>query len=304
MKILIIGATGLVGWYMWRHICRSRTHQAVGTYHQYRDVFGELPEQSLIRMDLGDLDNTKALILAIKPDMIVLAGGITHVDAIEDQKGQSWRINVEGTKAVVDAANQANCQKLVFISSDYVFDGKNGPYSESSLPNPINEYGRLKLLAEHYVLSAHEGLPLVIRTCGVFGSALKGVNFAQRLIDTVTEKGFKGPYQVVNDQFGTPTYAGDVVEAIMQYAEGSLSSRRKLLHVVGDSFCSRLEFAQLILEGYNNAFKELVQGIPTAEMNQRAIRPKRAGLISDVRALQPLDKSIQRFLRDCREPIP
>ena len=168
MKRLVVGASGMLGQELMATIAG-----AFGT------CFRNSNDGKLIKLDLSDHEQAKSLIAAIKPDVIYLCAAMTNVDDCERNPSQSHRVNVWGAKGVADGA--ATCgAKVVYISSDYVFDGtKDGPYEDDDLPNPINEYGRQKMAAEHYILSRCEK-PLIIRTSTLYGKGEQG--FVSRVL--------------------------------------------------------------------------------------------------------------------------
>jgi dTDP-4-dehydrorhamnose reductase len=170
---------------------------------------------------------------------------------------------------VIQAANQVGA-KLVYFSTDYIFDGKNGPYKEDHPANPVCEYGRQKLYAEHLIATLAEDF-LILRTTGVYGWERQGKNFIYRLMSVL---GAGQTLTVPADQLGSPTYAPNFVRAVVELA---LTTHRQVFHVAGMEVANRYEFAleaarALKLNG------DLIQPVSTAELGQTAPRPLQAGL--------------------------
>ena len=195
VKTLVVGASGMLG----RELMRLHP-KASGTC--FRNNTG-----NLIKLDLADFEQAKTMVSAIKPELIFLCAAETNVDECERNPDATHRINVWGAKGIADAAREAN-SRLVYISSDYVFDGKKDqPYTESDLLNPINNYGRQKLAAEHYILSRCNH-PLIVRTSTLYGKSDKG--FIHRLLRTVGN----GAKLKVSGNVVTPTSARDLATVL------------------------------------------------------------------------------------------
>lgn len=215
-------------------------------------------------MDITDAQATMNKIKAIQPTVIFHCAAYTAVDKAEDEgKELDGKINVDGTKNVVLAAEAVGAT-LIYISTDYVFDGtkKDGKYATDDQVNPQNEYGRTKLLGEKAV-QAIMSKYYIIRTSWVFGQY--GHNFIftmQRLAkehDTLT---------VVNDQFGRPTWTRTLAE-FMTYLVMN-SAPNGIYHLSNDNSCSWHEFAQEILKDAD----VIVNPVNSKEFPQKATRPQ------------------------------
>ena len=215
-------------------------------------------------MDITDAQATMNKIKAIQPTVIFHCAAYTAVDKAEDEgKESDGKINVDGTKNVVLAAEAVGAT-LIYISTDYVFDGtkKDGEYATDDQVNPQNEYGRTKLLGEKAV-QAIMSKYYIIRTSWVFGQY--GHNFIftmQRLAkehDTLT---------VVNDQFGRPTWTRTLAE-FMTYLVMN-SAPNGIYHLSNDNSCSWHEFAQEILKDAD----VIVNPVNSKEFPQKATRPQ------------------------------
>lgn len=221
MKVLILGATGLLGKALVREWIGDDV-LAMGS----RDV------------DIRDSSKVREIVEKARPDWIVLAAAYTDVDGCESNSELAFSVNRDGAVNVAQAARQAGA-KLIFLSSDYVFDGKKtSPYEVDDMRNPQGVYGRSKAEAEVKLV---EILPncCIARTSWVFG--IGGRCFP----DTILRLAANRPaLDVVNDQRGCPTYTVDLSRAIIQLCRQNASG---VVHVTDADDCSWFEFAKEII---------------------------------------------------------
>jgi len=258
---LVIGASGQIGAHLLRQL-QQVGQSASGTF--YRS-----PRPGLFPLDLREEESVFALVRRLEPRVIYLPAGFTNVDQCEVDPGSAYAINVLGTWHAIRAANLVQA-RVVFFSSDYVFDGASGPYAEDEPPRPLSEYGRQKVLGELGVaLNVRDYL--IVRTTVVYGWEEQGKNFVQRLVASLQErKRVRVPY----DQIGSPTYAPNLAAAVVELATSGAAG---LFHIAGPERVSRYEFARAAAE----AFKldpALIEPVSTPELAQPAPRPLQAGL--------------------------
>lgn len=258
---LVVGGSGQVGEHLLRCL-RAVGQEVVGTCHEH-------PISGLYSLDLREKAAVAALVDRVRPEVIYLPAGLTNVDYCELYPALAYAINVLGTSYVVHAANGVGA-RLVYFSSDYVFDGQNGPYRETDLANPISEYGRQKLLSEHYI-ALHSHDYLIVRTTGVYGWESQGKNFVQRLVHSLKEG---KRVRVPHDQVGSPTYAPNLAEAVIEL--GTAESRG-LLHVAGSKTVGRYDFALAAARAFD-LDPDLIEPVSTQELGQAAPRPLRGGM--------------------------
>ncbi|MBI2029076.1 dTDP-4-dehydrorhamnose reductase [Candidatus Gottesmanbacteria bacterium] len=264
MKTLIIGASGLVGGALY-HQFRKKSHQVVGTYNTYKvDPF--------ISLDITNKEQAEKTIADFGPDVVLSPAAFAHVDKCEQEPQLCRLVNVNGIKNLIDTIRNINTQ-FVFFSTDYVFDGKSGPYKEEDRTNPINLYGKLKLEVEEYIKD-HLDRYLIIRTANVFGWERQNKNFVVNLISK-NKRGEK--MRIVNDQFGSPTYAPQLAQAIYCLVS---DSRTGLYHVAGRSVIDRYSFALEVADVFD-LDKSLISSITTSQLGQKVPRPQKGGLIID-----------------------
>lgn len=215
-------------------------------------------------LDITDADKTMDYITQLKPEVIFHCAAYTAVDKAEEEgKELDEKINVDGTKNVALAAKAVNA-KLVYISTDYVFDGKkkDEEYQENDPTNPLNEYGRTKLLGEQAVQEILEDY-YIIRTSWVFG--IYGHNFVftmQRLAETHDR------LTVVNDQFGRPTWTRTLAEFMLYVIENQ--APYGIYQLSNKNSCSWYEFAKEILKKTDVE----VAPVTSEEYPQKAVRPQ------------------------------
>lgn len=197
------------------------------------------------------------------PDVVLHAAAYTKVDLAEDEgRSQNWQVNVEGTKNIADAVKKYNA-KLVFISTDYVFDGMNvEKYKENAPVNPQNAYGRAKLAGE-LAISESEADAYIVRTSWVFGE------FGNNFVYTMQRLAKNHPkLTVVNDQMGRPTWTRTLAEFMLHLIE--TNSEYGIYHLSNENTATWYEFAKEILK--TSSVK--ITPVTSSEFPQKAYRPK------------------------------
>ena len=261
---LIIGASGQVGEHLFR-AARDAGFEASGTHHSR-------PVPGMQWLDICDQTEVQSLILKLPPAVVYLPASLSNVDYCELHPEEGYATNVVGVRNIVKTVNDVGA-KLVYFSSDYVFDGKNGPYYEDDPANPICEYGRQKLISEHYV-ALHARDYLIVRTTVVYGWERQGKNFLYRLLNTLKAG---QTLRVPVDQVGNPTYAPNLARAVVELA---LSDAVGVYHVVGPERVNRYEFACEAASVFK-LDRNLIQPVATSELGQTAPRPLNAGMVVD-----------------------
>ncbi|MDD5344049.1 MAG: SDR family oxidoreductase [Smithella sp.] len=260
---LVIGSAGLIGEHL-MHTSINKGLNIVGTDFTYKDP--------AIFIDIRRKNSIQTVLEKNKPNIIFLPAAIPNVDYCELNPSESYYTNVEGVCNVVTAANIIGA-KLVYFSSDYIFDGKSGPYSEEDPANPVNEYGKQKLIAEHYI-ALHSNNYLIIRTTVVYGWERQGKNFICRLLKTLQNKNI---LKVPVDQMGNPTYAPNFAEAIIELVSNGIAG---IYHIAGQDRINRYDFACEAAKIFG-LDTEFIQPILTSDLGQPALRPLDAGMKVD-----------------------
>jgi dTDP-4-dehydrorhamnose reductase len=236
--------------------CAARDHEVVGL--------------ARAELDVTDADAVEAAIDRHRPDAVVNAAGWTDVDGAEGAEGAAMRVN-DTAAALLASAAAAIGAKVLYVSSDYVFDGAKGrPYVESDLPGPISAYGRSKQAGETSVAVANPR-HFVVRSAWLFGT--RGANF----VETMLRLGSEQPeVLVVSDQVGSPTYTRHLAEGIALLIEGDEFG---IHHLAGAGSCSWFEFAQEIFD--QAGLESRVMAGTTEMLARKAPRPANSVLGSE-----------------------
>jgi dTDP-4-dehydrorhamnose reductase len=269
MRILITGCNGLLG---------QKLVELAPIHHE---LFGlDLADQGLV-MDgssyySGSIVDRKPLLRIAqetKPDWILNAAAYTDVDGAESERELCWNVNVSGVENVVYVARKCRA-KVVHISTDYIFDGKDGPYDEEAVPNPLGFYGRSKLAGEN-VLKISPVPYAIARTMVLYGT---GKNLRPNFVTWLIEQLQDGNrVNVVNDQFGNTTLVDELAAGIW-----SIVRKRKLgvFHIAGSEIVDRFTFAEKIAHVFDLEAL-LINPISTEDLSQAAPRPMISGLKVD-----------------------
>lgn len=214
-------------------------------------------------LDITDRDLVFSKLAERKPDVIFHCAAYTAVDKAEDEaKELNWKVNVEGTKNVADAAAEIGA-RLVYISTDYVFDGtKETEYEVDDATNPKNEYGKSKLAGEEAVRSALENY-YIIRTSWVFGEYGHNFVYTMRNLAKTHDQ-----LTVVDDQFGRPTWTNTLANFMVYAIDNRVPFGTYQLS--NDDSCNWYEFASAILKDTSTK----VSPVTSAEYPQKAYRPR------------------------------
>jgi dTDP-4-dehydrorhamnose reductase len=262
-RILVVGASGQVGTQVLRLLPPGT---AIPTSRH-----AEKP--GWMTLDLATVSEADAdeLVRRFEIAAIYCTGAMTHVDGCESTPELARRINCEGP-AILAASAAKRGARFVYFSTDYVFNGQNGPYAEDAPGDPICAYGSSKWQGELAVRDAHP-TALVIRTTTVYGPDLNGRNFLYSLRKGLADT---KPFRVPADQISTPTYNLDLAAAVVALAE---SGAQGVFHVAGPDVVSRLEFARRAVVAMGLDPANLL-GVSTADLVQIAARPLRGGLLT------------------------
>ena len=226
-------------------------------------------DQNEFALDITQKERTVETIVRLHPFCVVHTAAETNVDLCESDHEHARRINVEGTANIAEGCIKMGA-KMIFISTDYVFDGTKGNYSEIDQPNPISFYGLTKLEAERIVA---ETLPeaLIVRTSVLYGWHPSKLNFA-----TWTLKGLQEheTLRIVRDHINSPTFAENLAYAIRMAIE---RKSRGILHIAGSERISRFEFARKIAQKFHLDERLLIP-VEMRDLNWVARRPRDSSL--------------------------
>jgi len=285
-RILVVGAKGMLG----------------------RDLMGILDssfsKDEIIGWDIEEMDIQKedesiTKIEKLRPEILIHIAAYTDVDGCELDKEKAFAVNAEGTRHVALAASKCHT-KMVYLSTDYVFDGeKREPYLENDSPHPLNVYGHSKLKGEQYVQEWVKD-SLIIRTQWLYGPF--GRNFVDSILRQAREK---DALSIVNDQIGSPTYTADLAKAISGLIQ---FDARGIFHVANSDLCTWYTFGRAILK-LSGVNRVRVVPISSKELARPAARPsysalncqkleKETGL-----TMRPWSEALKDYLSTYRQPL-
>jgi dTDP-4-dehydrorhamnose reductase len=262
---LIVGASGQVGY----HLALAAERRGLpwsGTFHANA-------RPGLQALDLCDPVAVMQLVRAVKPAYVLAPAAVANVDRCELHARTAYEVNVLGTGRLVEAANEVGAV-IVYFSSDYIFDGMDGPYEEHAPANPISQYGLQKLSAEH-LIAQWAAESLVVRTTVVYGPEPQRKNFVYRMLAALRDG---QEIAVPVDQVGTPTYAPALADAVFDLLAAGV---RGVINVAGRELVRRDEFARAVATAFGEN-PTLVRAMPTSALRQPARRPLNGGLCSDL----------------------
>ena len=264
MKFLVTGVSGQLGHDIVKELInRGYTNYIAPTVKE---------------MDITDKIVVENIMSSYKPDVIFHCAAYTAVDKAEENKEICYNVNVNGTKNIVEAAKK-NGAKVVYISTDYVFDGsKVDIYVEVDKTNPINYYGYTKLCGEKLVEELDKYL--IVRISWAFG--INGNNFIKTMLNLSETK---NKLSVVSDQIGSPTYTEDLSKLLIDMVE---RNKTGLFNATNQGYCSWYEFAKYIFEINNKDV--IVDPILTKDYKTIAKRPLNSRLSKDKLELEGLNR--------------
>ena len=267
-RILITGANGMLGQRTIFNLALAKNYELLGVSLEDEAVFSNVDYKCV---DLTNRDDFKQVVYNFCPDFIINTAAFTNVDLSETERETAWKVNVKGVEYVAEAARVIDAH-VIHISTDYVFDGKRGPYSEKSRTNPLGYYGRTKLASEN-VLKTSGVFNTIIRTNVLFGIADSRPDFVRWVVSSLRAG---KEIRIVTDQINNPTFIDDLVQAISKIIE---FKKYGLYNIGGREFLSRYDFTIKIAD-YFQLDKSLIKKIVTEDLNQPAKRPLKSGLLT------------------------
>lgn len=286
-RIVVLGGTGLVGNALVRAWKSGGAEEvAAATYRAH-------PASGFLQLDMRDEARVRRVLGEFRPQWVAVPAANPFVDYCELHPEETRAVNVAGTLNVARACRELGA-RMVFFSSDYVFDGKKGVYTEDDPPSPINEYGRQKAQTEEGVLKT-DPRNLVIRTSGAYGWQWEHKNFVLQIRRRL---GAGESMRVANDLAYNPTYVENLAEITAALVAKGASG---IYHVVGADEVVRYDFAVRVAEAFRLDPSKIV-GRPAAELQSPTPRPRESSLRTDkVRAAvgpQPIgvEEGLRRML--------
>lgn len=277
MKVLVTGANGQLGY----DVVKELQKQNIECYGAARQDF-----------DIVDFEAAEKFITNYMPDTVIHCAAYTAVDKAEDEQGLCYLVNASATENIAEICKKINA-KMLYISTDYVFDGaKDGFYEVDDKPNPINVYGKTKLLGEQAVQRILDKY-FIVRISWVFGE--HGNNFVKTMLRLGKER---KEINVVADQYGSPTYTADLAPLLVEMIQ---TEKYGIYHATNEGVCSWAEFAEEIFKVAGMNVK--VNHITTAEYPTRAKRPmnsrlsKKSLIINTLKSLENWQSAVKIYLQ-------
>lgn len=247
MKVLVTGANGQLGY----DVIKELQKQNIECFGATRKDF-----------DIIDFKATENFIIKYMPDVVIHCAAYTAVDKAEDEPDLCYKVNTSATESIAEICKKINA-KMLYVSTDYVFDGaKEGFYEVEDKPNPINIYGKTKLLGEEAVQKTLDRY-FIVRISWVFGE--HGNNFVKTMLRLGAER---KELNVVADQYGSPTYTADLAPLLVEMIK---TEKYGIYHATNEDVCSWAEFAEEIFKIAKMDVK--VNRITTSEYPTKAKRP-------------------------------
>ncbi len=281
MKFFITGVNGQLGYDVKRELLERG----------YTDILAP----TRVDLDITNEDAVKKMIREYRPSVIFHCAAYTAVDKAEEEQEKCYQVNVLGTKYLTEAAKEVGA-KIIYISTDYVFDGtKEGLYQIEDKVNPVNYYGKTKYLGENFIREYDNHI--IVRISWVFG--INGKNFIRTMLN-LAESHKK--LNVVCDQIGSPTYTKDLAGLLVNMF---LSNVKGLYHVTNEGYCSWYEFAEFIFKESRKKVK--VHPILTKDYKTIAKRPLNSKLSKEslddigMKRLPEWQDAVKRYIHELKK---
>lgn len=269
MKILITGSNGLLGQNIIKQLLNNNINFLATSKGENR--ISNLPSSNYKKLDITNKKEVISIFENYNPTAVINTAAMTNVDACESEKEACWDMNVSAVQYLVDSCIK-HSSHLIHLSTDFVFDGENGPYKESDTPNPLSYYGQSKFEAEKIIQNSTLEKWAIARTIIVYGVVEKMSRSNVVLwAKSALEKG--EPINVVDDQFRSPTHGSDLAKGCLLIAEKEANG---IFHLSGKEVMSILELVEKVAD-YYQLDKSIISPIKSTTLNQAAKRPPITG---------------------------
>jgi dTDP-4-dehydrorhamnose reductase len=273
MKLLITGSNGLLGQKIVRQLEKSGIEYVATSMGANRNP--NLPNSKYVSLDITNRATIQQVCDEYQPTAIINTAAMTNVDACEEDETGCQKLNVTAVQYLFDWC-KLNTRHLVHLSTDFVFDGKNGPYVETDVRNPLSIYAKSKVDSEDLLLNDSYLNWTILRTIIVFGQG-ENLSRSNIVLWAKSELAHGKTMNIVQDQFRAPTWADDLAWACIKVAT---ANKNGIYHISGPETISMYELVKRIAKFYG--FDEnLVRPIDSNTLNQKAKRPAITGFILD-----------------------
>lgn len=272
-KILITGSTGKVGEAVTNILKKEITDLELILLTNDIKSIAPIKNQKVVQAFYEDVKWLKDLLLKEKPDVIINTAAMTNVDACEDDHKLAMNLNAILPETLARTAKVIDAH-LISFSTDYIFDGEDGPYDEDSIPNPISFYGKSKLAGENAIKVELNSKYTIIRTNVVYGLSSYGKGDFISWLSKNLDDGKK--LTIIDGQWCNPTYSDDIAWAVLKIVE---NKNYGVYNIAGKGYYNRYDIAKLVAEIFEYDEK-LITKIPEKDLKQKAKRPSKAGLMT------------------------
>jgi dTDP-4-dehydrorhamnose reductase len=268
-KVVITGSNGLLGQNLVNLLLQDKANYEVVGFSRGKNRSGR-DDFEYVNIDITNKEVLKEKILEINPNFIVNTAAMTNVDACENDKEEAFDLNVNVVQCLVDVSAKINAH-LIHLSTDFIFDGEKGNYTEDDVPNPLSYYGETKLLSEQLLQKSTIGFT-ILRTILVYGlvNDMSRSNIVLWVKESLEQQ---KEITIVNDQFRTPTYVEDLALACKLSIDKKATG---IFNISSSQLLSIHEIAQEVAIAFD-LDKTLIKPISTATLNQTASRPVKTG---------------------------
>ena len=290
LKFLVTGSAGLVGQQVVKDL--SKSNQVFSCYNESKPEYGDS-----VKMDLKNYEMVSSILTEIKPDVVIHLGAMTGVDLCEKEKTSASEINTKATEIIAKECSKLN-SFLVYVSTDYVFDGNFGMYKEDDVANPLGFYGKSKLEGEKAVQNFSTNW-CIARTSTPFGLHPTKKSFPMWVIENLQKQ---KQIDVLIDQFTSPTYVPNLSRMLIEISERRITG---IIHAAGASKISRYQMASMVSDKLN-LDGTLLKQISMNKMKWVAQRPKDSSLdVSRASSIlnekpQKIDQSLNLFIDEMK----
>jgi len=288
LKFLVTGSAGLIGRQVVKDL--SETHEVFSCYNKSKPEHG-----NSVKMDLLNHEVISNIMSEKKPDVVIHLGAMTAVDLCETDQDSAFQINSRATEILAKESSKMNTF-IVYVSTDYVFDGNTGMYEENDATNPLGSYGKSKLLGEKSIQNFSSDW-CIARTSTPFGLHPTKKSFPMWIIENLQKQ---NQIDVLSDQFTSPTYVPNLSKMLVEISERHLNG---IFHVAGATKISRYKMASMISDKLN-LDEKLLRDISINELKWEAPRPKDSSLnISKANSVlnekpQKINQSLTPFINE------
>ena len=290
LKFLVTGSAGLVGQQVVKYL--SKSNQVFSCYNESKPEYGDS-----VKMDLKNYEMISSVLTEIKPDVVIHLGAMTGVDLCEKEKTSASEINTKATEIIAKECSKLN-SFLVYVSTDYVFDGNFGMYKEDDVANPLGFYGKSKLEGEKAVQNFSTNW-CIARTSTPFGLHPTKKSFPMWVIENLQKQ---KQIDILIDQFTSPTYIPNLSRMLIEISERRITG---VIHAAGASKISRYQMASMVSDKLN-LDGTLLKQISINKMKWVAQRPKDSSLdVSRASSIlnekpQKIDQSLNLFIDEMK----